>query len=112
MWESTGSKSLLDVAAIPRSLLPTNSISPHPAPGKQSETSVDLMETFNWLRIGINVKHIDHQKGFLTVTGVKRGASGRSLIIWRNLSDDPKADNVAIGEISGEVGGEPSGYGV
>jgi hypothetical protein len=41
------------------------------------------------------VKHIDHQKGFLTVTGERR-AGGRCLILWRSLSDDEAADNAAL----------------
>jgi adenine-specific DNA-methyltransferase len=62
--------------------------------GETKETQIDLVETFNWL-VGLKVKHIDAQKGFLTVTGEKP-VGGRTLIIWRTLSGDPIADNVAL----------------
>jgi len=45
--------------------------------------------------LGLKVKQIDTQKGFLTVTGGKR-AGGRTLVIWRTLSDDPVKDNEAL----------------
>ena len=91
--ESEGSKSLLDLTEFRDPLGYKLQIATSSA-GETKETEVDLLETFNWL-IGLKVKHIDHQKGFLTVTGEKR-AGGRTLILWRTLSDDAKADNIAL----------------
>lgn len=91
--ESAGSASLLDLDQFRDPFayqlkIATNSV------GETVDTTVDLVETFNWL-LGLKVKHIDAQKGFLTVTGEKR-AGGRTLVIWRRLSDDPIADNQAL----------------
>ena len=91
--ESADSKSLLDVAAFRDPFGYMLQIATYSA-GETKNTPVDLMETFNWL-LGLKVKHIDQQKGFLTVTGEKR-AGGRTLILWRTLSDDSKADNAAL----------------
>lgn len=91
--ESAGSASLLDVAQFRDPFGYKLHIATSSA-GETKETNVDLVETFNWL-LGLKVKHIDHQKGFLTVTGEKR-AGGRCLILWRSLSDDEKADNAAL----------------
>ncbi len=91
--ESAGSASLLDVSQFRDPFnyqlqIATSSV------GQTRPTSVDLIETFNWL-IGLKVKHIDAQKGFVRVTGEKR-AGGRTLVIWRTLGDDPVADNQAL----------------
>jgi adenine-specific DNA-methyltransferase len=91
--ESAGSASLLDVAQFRDPFGYKLQIATSSA-GETKETNVDLVETFNWL-LGLKVKHIDHQKGFLTVTGERR-AGGRCLILWRSLSDDEKADNAAL----------------
>lgn len=91
--ESAGSKSLLDLAEFRDPFAYKLAIATSSA-GETKETSVDLVETFNWL-LGLKVKHIDSTKGFLTVTGEKR-AGGRCLILWRTLSADPKADNAAL----------------
>ncbi|MFO1483443.1 MAG: site-specific DNA-methyltransferase [Verrucomicrobiaceae bacterium] len=91
--ESAGSASLLDVTQFRDPFGYKLHIATSSA-GETKETNVDLVETFNWL-LGLKVKHIDHQKGFLTVTGEKR-AGGRCLILWRSLSDDEKADNAAL----------------
>lgn len=91
--ESAGSASLLDVAQFRDPFAYKLGIATSSA-GETKETTVDLVETFNWL-LGLKVKHIDTAKGFLTVTGEKR-AGGRCLILWRTLSDDPKADNTAL----------------
>ena len=91
--ESAGSKSLLDLTEFRDPFGYKLQVATSSA-GETKETEVDLVETFNWL-IGLKVKHIDHQKGFLTVTGEKR-AGGRTLILWRTLSDDAKADNIAL----------------
>jgi adenine-specific DNA-methyltransferase len=91
--ESAGSKSLFDLAEFRDPFAYKLSIATSSA-GETKETTVDLVETFNWL-LGLKVKHIDTAKGFLTVTGEKR-AGGRCLILWRTLSADPKADNEAL----------------
>lgn len=91
--ESEGSASLLDVGQFRDPFGYKLHIATSSA-GETRETNVDLVETFNWL-LGLKVKHIDHQKGFLTVTGERR-AGGRCLILWRSLSDDEKADNAAL----------------
>jgi adenine-specific DNA-methyltransferase len=91
--ESTGSASLLDLDQFRAPFVYKLKIATSTA-GETKETAVDLVETFNWL-LGLKVKHIDAQRGFLTVTGDKR-AGGRTLVIWRTLSDDPIADNKAL----------------
>jgi adenine-specific DNA-methyltransferase len=91
--ESTGSKSLLDLAEFRDPFAYKLNIATSSA-GETKETTVDLVETFNWL-IGLKVKHIDTAKGFLTVTGEKR-AGGRCLILWRTLSANPKVDNESL----------------
>lgn len=91
--ESEGSASLLDVAQFRDPFAYKLHIATSSA-GETKETTVDLVETFNWL-LGLKVKHIDTTKGFLTVTGEKR-AGGRCLILWRTLSDEPKADNETL----------------
>ena len=79
--ESDGSKSLLDLTEFRDPFGYKLKIATSSA-GETKETEVDLVETFNWL-IGLKVKHIDHQKGFLTVTGEKRA---------RRTHADPLAD--------------------
>ena len=91
--ETAGSASLLDLAQFRDPFSYKLNIATSSA-GETKETTVDLVETFNWL-LGLKVKHIDTVRGFLTVTGTKR-AGGRTLVIWRTLSDDPVADNTAL----------------
>ncbi len=91
--ESAGNKSLLDLTEFRDPFGYKLQVATSSA-GETKETEVDLVETFNWL-IGLKVKHIDHQKGFLTVTGEKR-AGGRTLILWRTLSDEARTDNIAL----------------
>lgn len=91
--ESAGSASLLDVQQFRDPFHYQLQIAASSA-GETQPTTIDLVETFNWL-IGLKVKHIDSQKGFVTVTGEKR-AGGRTLIVWRTLSDDALADNLAL----------------
>jgi len=91
--ESAGSASLLDMKQFRDPFSYKLQIATSSA-GETKETTVDLVETFNWL-LGLKVKNIDTAKGFLTVTGEKR-AGGRCLILWRTLTDDPKADNEAL----------------
>jgi adenine-specific DNA-methyltransferase len=91
--ETEGSSSLLDLERFSDPFNYKLKIATSSA-GETKDTEIDLVETFNWL-VGLKVKHIDAQKGFLTVTGEKR-AGGRTLIIWRTLSGDPIADNEAL----------------
>jgi adenine-specific DNA-methyltransferase len=91
--ESAGSKSLLDLAEFRDPFAYKLNIAASSA-GETKETTVDLVETFNWL-LGLRVKHIDAVKGFLTVTGAKRDG-GRTLIVWRTLSDNPVTDNASL----------------
>lgn len=91
--ESAGSASLLDLDQFRDPFAYKLKIATTSA-GETVDTTIDLVETFNWL-LGLKVKHIDAQKGFLTVTGDKR-AGGRTLVIWRTLSDDAIADNKAL----------------
>ncbi|MBL8191836.1 MAG: site-specific DNA-methyltransferase [Acidobacteria bacterium] len=91
--ESAGSASLLDVTNFRDPFNYRLHIATASA-GETKETAIDLVETFNWL-IGLKVKHVDAQKGFVTVTGEKR-AGGRTLIVWRTLGDDASADNEAL----------------
>jgi len=103
--ESVGSASLLDLDQFRDPFAYTLKIATTSA-GETKETTIDLVETFNWL-LGLKVKHIDAQKGFLTVTGEKR-AGGRTLVIWRRLSDDPVADNAALEKFLGEIAVKPA----
>jgi len=91
--ESAGSASLLDLDQFRDPFSYQLKIATASA-GETKETPIDLVETFNWL-LGLKVKQIDTQKGFLTVIGEKR-AGGRTLVIWRTLSDDPVRDNEAL----------------
>ena len=91
--ESAGSASLLDVAQVRDPFAYKLHIATSSA-GETKETTVDLVETFNWL-LGLKVKHIDTAKGLLTVIGEKR-AGGRCLTLWRTLTADPKADNETL----------------
>ena len=103
--ESAGSASLLDVEQFRDPFAYKLHIATSSA-GETKETTVDMVETFNWL-LGLKVKHIDTAKGFLTVTGEKR-AGGRCLILWRTLSDDPKADNEALEKFLAKLAVNPA----
>lgn len=93
--ESAGSKSLLDLAEFRDPFAYKLNIATSSA-GETKETTIDLVETFNWL-LGLKVDSIKSQKGFLRVEGYKRaGGRTRTLIIWRTLSDDPIADNETL----------------
>lgn len=93
--ESAGSKSLLDLAEFRDPFAYKMNIATSSA-GETKETTIDLVETFNWL-LGLKVDSIKSQKGFLRVEGYKRaGGRTRTLIIWRTLSDDPIADNETL----------------
>jgi adenine-specific DNA-methyltransferase len=64
------------------------------------------METFNWM-LGLKVRHIDHQRGFLTVTGEKR-AGERTLVLWRTLSDNSTADNEELDKYLAKLAVNPA----
>ena len=103
--ESAGSSSLLDITQLRDPFAYKLHIATSSA-GETKETTVDLVETFNWL-LGLKVKHIDTAKGFLTVTGEKR-AGGRCLILWRTLSTDPKADNESLEKFLAKLAVNPA----
>jgi adenine-specific DNA-methyltransferase len=103
--ESAGSKSLLDLAEFRDPFDYKLNIATSSA-GETRETTVDLVETFNWL-LGLKVKHVDAVKSFLTVTGEKR-AGGRTLIVWRTLSSDPVADNAALDKFLAKLAVNPA----
>lgn len=103
--ESAGSASLLDLDQFHEPFAYKLKIGTSSA-GETVDTAIDLVETFNWL-LGLKVKHIDAQKGFLTVTGERR-AGGRALVIWRTLSDDPIADNKALEGFLGKIKVNPA----
>jgi adenine-specific DNA-methyltransferase len=103
--ESAGSASLLDLDQFRDPFAYKLKIATSTV-GETKETVVDLVETFNWL-LGLKVKHIDAQKGFLTVTGEKR-AGGRTLVIWRTLSNDPIADNKTLEAFLGKIKVNPA----
>lgn len=103
--ESTGSKSLLDLSGFRDPFNYKLNIATSTA-GETKETTVDLVETFNWL-LGLKVKHIDTAKGFLTVTGEKR-AGDRCLIIWRTLSNERKTDNEALEKFLAKLAVNPA----
>jgi adenine-specific DNA-methyltransferase len=103
--ESAGSSSLLNLDEFRDPFAYKLAIATSSA-GETKETTVDLVETFNWL-LGLKVKHIDTAKGFLTVTGEKR-AGGRCFIIWRTLTTDPKADNEALEKFLSKLAVNPA----
>lgn len=68
-----------------------------PHTGKSEPRVIDLVETFNYL-IGITVREIKVQDGFLTIEG-ESPAGETILIVWRKLkgeSDWPTTDNAAL----------------
>lgn len=91
--ESAGSASLLDLDQFRDPFAYKLKIATASA-GETKDTTIDLVETFNWL-LGLKVKQIKAQQNFLTVTGEKR-AGGRTLVIWRTLSADTVADNASL----------------
>lgn len=103
--ESEGSASLLDMKQFRDPFAYRLHIATASA-GETKETPVDLVETFNWL-IGLKMKTIDAQKGFLTVTGEKR-AGGRALIIRRTLGEDAKADNESLEKYLSKIAVNPA----
>lgn len=53
--------------------------------GETKPTTVDLVETFNYL-IGLTVKHIDHIQGFCVGSGTNPKEE-KVLVIWRNTKE-------------------------
>lgn len=103
--ESAGSTSLLDLDQFRDPFAYKLKIATASA-GETKETTIDLVETFNWL-LGLKVNQMKTQQGFLTVTGEKC-AGGRSLVIWRTLSGDAVADNAALEKFLNELKVKPA----
>ncbi len=57
--------------------------------GETRTVNVDLVETFNYL-LGLRVGHMDTIRGFKVVTGVTPTGE-KTLIIWRNVAENPNA---------------------
>lgn len=55
------------------------------------ETKIDLIETFNYL-IGLYVKTIRSQKGYVVIEGVTNHREENTLIIWRNTNEKSNED--------------------
>lgn len=53
--------------------------------GETKPTTVDLVETFNYL-IGLTIKHIDYIQGFCVVEGTNPEEE-KVLVIWRNIKE-------------------------
>lgn len=103
--ESEQSPGLLDLNQFRDPFSYKLEIATHSA-GETVPTTVDLLETFNWL-LGLTVKQIDEQKGFVIVTGEKR-SGGRTLIIWRRLADDLVADNEQLEKLLAKLAVSPA----
>jgi adenine-specific DNA-methyltransferase len=58
--------------------------------GESRLTSVDLIETFNYL-LGLKVKHIDSINGFRIVEGTNPEGE-KVLVIWRNTQEKSRDD--------------------
>jgi len=122
--ESRGSQSLLNIDAFKDPLSYTLKVK-RPGSDESQDTTVDLMETFNWL-IGLTVKemsapqHFDasferDSEGRLTlkdrlhpsqngrwwiraIRGTLPNDNQEALIIWRNLPGNPEEDNLVLNE--------------
>jgi adenine-specific DNA-methyltransferase len=87
--EYRGSGSLLDFDRIENPFHYTLNVGTGSA-GETRPTTVDLVETFNWL-LGLRVKHMDTIRGFRIVQGKNSGGE-KALVIWRNTRDKSNAD--------------------
>jgi len=58
--------------------------------GETKPTTVDLVETFNYL-IGLTIKHIDYIQGFCVVEGTNPKEE-KVLVIWRNTKEKSNKD--------------------
>ena len=122
--ESRGSQSLLNIDAFKDPLSYTLKVK-RPGSDESQDTTVDLMETFNWL-IGLTVKEMSAPQCF--DASFERDSEGRlklkdrlhptqsgrwwirairgtlpdddqeALIIWRNLPGSPEEDNLVLDE--------------
>jgi len=122
--ESRGSQSLLNIDAFKDPLSYTLKVK-RPGSDESQDTTVDLMETFNWL-IGLTVKEMSAPQSF--DASFERDSEGRlklkdrlhptqngrwwirairgtlpddnqeALIIWRNLPGSPEEDNLVLDE--------------
>ena len=70
--------------------------------GATKPTTVDLVETFNYL-IGLTVKTIDVLKGFKLVTGTNPQGEA-VLVVWRNIKEN---DNDALESFLDKLGYNP-----
>jgi adenine-specific DNA-methyltransferase len=84
--ESKGSQSLLNTQAFADPFKYCLDIATGTV-GETRRTTVDLVETFNWL-LGLSVKHIDTIRGFRVVHGSNQRAE-KVLVIWRNIEENP-----------------------
>ena len=87
--ESKNSASLLDLERFEDPFNYKLNVSTGTA-GETRPTSVDLVETFNWL-LGLRVKHIDAIRGFHVVQGTNP-AGEKALVIWRNTREKTNTD--------------------
>ncbi len=122
--ESRGSQSLLNIDAFKDPLSYTLKVK-RPGSDESQDTTVDLMETFNWL-IGLTVKEMStpqwfdasferDSEGRLTlkdrlhptqsgrwwiraIRGTLPDDNQEALIIWRNIPGSPEEDNLVLDE--------------
>jgi adenine-specific DNA-methyltransferase len=122
--ESRGSQSLLNIDAFKDPLSYTLKVK-RPGSDESQDTTVDLMETFNWL-IGLTVKEMSAPQCFdasferdsegrltlkdrlhpsqngrwwiRTIHGTLPNDNQEALVIWRNLPSSPEEDNVILNE--------------
>ena len=122
--ESRGSQSLLNIDAFKDPLSYTLKVK-RPGSDESQDTTVDLMETFNWL-IGLTVKEMSAPQRFdasferdgegrlklkdrlhptqsgrwwiRAIRGTLPDDNQEALIIWRNLPGSPEEDNLVLDE--------------
>ena len=122
--ESRGSQSLLNIDAFKDPLSYTLKVK-RPGSDESQDTTVDLMETFNWL-IGLTVKEMSAPQRFdasferdsegrlklkdwlrpvqngrwwiRTIRGILPDDNQEALVIWRNLPGTPEEDNLILDE--------------
>jgi len=122
--ESRGSQSLLNIDAFKDPLSYTLKVK-RPGSDESQDTTVDLMETFNWL-IGLTVKEMSAPQRFdasferdsegrlrlkdwlrpvqsgrwwiRTIRGILPDDNQEALVIWRNLPSTPEEDNLILDE--------------
>ncbi|RRR73123.1 MAG: site-specific DNA-methyltransferase [Candidatus Viridilinea halotolerans] len=87
--ESRGSASLLNIDAFANPFAYTLKIA-NGSVGETRTTSVDLVETFNYL-LGLRVRQIDTIRGTVVVKGLNPEGQ-RVLIIWRDVAQLPNEE--------------------